>query len=200
MSRKSAGYFALLFTIMLLGACAWAQAAREFSAIIVQNTDGKTVRQKLFVGKSKIRIEPESATADAAILLLNFSAGASYVLMPYQKKYVEVSGLEPAGKGQMRFLTLTDPQHPCDVLPQSGQAKLPCKEVGHVAVDGRSSAKWAATLPDGKIAYVWIDALLTFPIKLEAPGNRVQIESIHEGVQEPSLFEIPAGYTRLQLH
>ena len=199
MMKKSGIQFVVVLTTLLLGVSAWGQAAKEFSAIIVQNTDGKIVRQKLFSGQGKIRIEPESAAPDAAILILDFSRGASYVLMPYQKKYVEVNAGESSAAGKMRFLNLTDPLHPCDALPQPGQSKLLCKEVGQTSVDGRPALQWVAKLPDGKNAYVWIDAKLGFPIKLEAPGNTVLIEGIREGAQDSILFEIPAGYTRLQL-
>jgi hypothetical protein len=179
-----------------------AQTASEFSAIIVQDVGGKIVRQKIFVGKGKMRIEPENPSPDEAVLIVDFSLGTGYVLMPYQKRYVEAQNAQPGPSGFPTLLNPRDRSRPCEVLPhdnRSTNTHLACQEVGPTLVNGRSATKWVETLAGGEKGYVWVDRKLGFVTQMDAPGNHVRLEKIQERAQDPELFAIPAGYTRLQL-
>jgi hypothetical protein len=101
----------------------------------------------------------------------------------------------------MRFLNVIDPTNPCDALlqSQSGDAitKIPCKRGGSDTVNGRDAIKWIATMSEGKEAYIWVDAKLAFLVRLDAPGNKIELQNIHEGAQQAELFEIPSGYSKM---
>lgn len=196
------GYVALA-VLLLAGAAALAQAAREFSAVIVENSNGKTTRQKIFVGHDRMRVDPDAATAaDGAVVILDFSRSAGYVLMPAQKTFIELSGLKPEGTGRMNFLTPADLTHPCDVLRLPGEAagkNVPCRKDESVMLMGRMATQWTGTLPNGKEGHVWIDTRLGFLLKLETPDTSIELLDIQEGTQPAALFEVPAGYMRLQV-
>jgi hypothetical protein len=202
MFRKLTSWCFALMTGMAIAGSGVSQTASEFSANIVQDAGGKIVRQKIFVGKGKMRIEPERASPDEAVLIIDFSLGTGYVLMPYQKRYVEANGTQPGSSGLLILLNPRDRRHPCDVLPNANRTaggKLSCEEVGPTLLNGRSALKWVSALAGGKKGYVWVDRRLGFVTQMEAPGNHVRLEKIEERVQDPELFVVPADYTRLQM-
>lgn len=188
--------------ILLLADSGLGQAKTQFSATVVQESDGKISQQKIFVGARNMRIEPQGS-GDQAVVILDFARGISYVLMPSQKAYFEVSGLQGDSTRHMRFLNVVDPSNPCEALlqPKSGDAatKIPCKQGGNDTVNGRAAIKWIAPVSEAKEAYVWMDARLGFPVRLEAPSNKIELQNIHEGTQQPELFEVPSGYSRVQI-
>jgi hypothetical protein len=188
--------------MLLLAGSGLGQAKTEFSATVIQESDGKSSQQRIFVGTSNMRIEPQGA-GDQAVVILDFARGISYVLMPVQKTYVEVAGLRDDSTRQMRFLNIIDPSNPCDALlqPKSGNmaTKIPCKQGGSDTVNGRAAIKWIATVSEGKQAYVWVDPKLGFLLRLDAPGNKIELQDIREVAQQPELFEVPSGYSRLQI-
>ena len=66
-------------------------------------------------------------------------------------------------------------------------------------MNGRSCDKWELTSKQGKQT-VWIDPKLHFPIRsVSADGNTMDLTNIKEGSQPASLFEFPAGYTKMDL-
>lgn len=184
--------------VLLLAGSGLGQAKREFSATVVQESDGKSSQQKIFVGTGNMRIEPQG-TGDQAVVILDFAQGISYVLMPTQKAYFQVAGLR---SDSMRFLNVVDPSNPCDGLfqPKAGNAatKIPCKQGDSDTVNGRPAIRWTATVSEGKEAYVWVDAKLGFLVRLDGPGNKIELQNIHEGMQQPDLFEVPSGYSKVQ--
>lgn len=196
-------FVVLVALLSLIAGSAVAQAKAEFSATVIQESDGVVTQQKIFVGSGKMRIETHEGVGDQAILILDFLQGVSYVLMPNQKNYVEIPGLRAGNARQMRFLTPVDPANPCDVVLETTRAvtreKMQCKQAGTEAVNGRPASKWLATLPDGEKGTVWIDSKLSFLARLEAPHNKIELHNIREGIQSPDLFRVPSGYSRMQI-
>jgi hypothetical protein len=202
MSRLSR-FVRIISLLSLMVGSVLAQAKTEFSATVIQESDGAVTQQKIFVASGKMRVEAQQGVGDQAILILDFLQGISYVLMPNQKNYVEISGLRAGSARQMRFLTPIDPANPCDVLLETVGAvtreKIHCKQAGTESVNGRPASKWLATLPDGARGTVWIDSKLSFLARLEAPHNKVELHDIREGAQSPDLFRVPSGYSRMQI-
>jgi hypothetical protein len=46
---------------------------------------------------------------------------------------------------------------------------------------------------------VWVDPKLGFLLRLDAPGNKIELRDIREVAQQPELFEVPSGYSKLQI-
>ncbi len=179
-----------------------AQSGKEFSATMVQTTQtGKTV-EKLSIGSGKLRIEPQGAVLDSPIVVVDINGGTSYMLMPSQKTFIEVKGVQADTIHRMPFLSPVDPQHPCNALLGAGthgDAKLSCRDGGRSEVNGRAARKWVAVLSGGKEGYVWIDAKLSIITRMESPDGTLELQDIREGQQAPSLFEIPQDYSRVRL-
>lgn len=190
----------LVVLLSLLMGAALAQAQVEFSAVMVQSARGAITREMVFSGKTRMRIEPDASQANAPIVLLDFNQGTSFLLMPYQKSFIEISGPEGAAKQPMTFLKPVNPARPCDSLvPDARNRAIPCRSSGRTKLNGRTVTKWVGTLPGGKEGYIWIDNKLNLIVKLETPGNVVELRDIQEKAQDPVLFEIPNGYSRVRM-
>jgi hypothetical protein len=87
-----------------------------------------------------------------------------------------------------------DPKNPCSADPGTT-----CKNLGTETVNGRSTDHWQITHKDGNISDVWIDNSLHFPIKTVSQGTTWELTNIKEGPQDASLFQIPAGYRKMDM-
>jgi len=66
-------------------------------------------------------------------------------------------------------------------------------------VNGRSTVKYEATNSSGDVSHFWLDPKLRFPVKWEGKSNSGELRNIQEGAQPASLFEIPTGFTKMDI-
>jgi hypothetical protein len=104
---------------------------------------------------------------------------------------------------QLRALYWLDRERhlPLKVFAPDGTA-TELNMIGIETLAGRSVEKWSTrtTRPDGQVneATQWYDPELRVAIREEFPGGFVrELRNIQVGTQPASLFEVPAGYTRL---
>ena len=83
--------------------------------------------------------------------------------------------------------------------PCTGHEGATCKKVGTESIDGRSCDKWEMTEKGGKVETFWMDQKLHFPIKLISGDVTAVYTNIKEGPQDASLFNIPAGFKKLDM-
>ena len=74
-----------------------------------------------------------------------------------------------------------------------------CHKVGNETVNGRSTIKYEGTNAKGEPGSAWFDSKLRFPVKWEGKNGSGEMQNIKEGPQPASLFEIPAGYTKMDM-
>ena len=74
-----------------------------------------------------------------------------------------------------------------------------CHKVGSETVNGRNTVKYEGTNASGETSSVWLDSKLRFPVKWQGKNNGGEMRNIQEGPQPASLFEIPAGYTKMDM-
>ena len=82
------------------------------------------------------------------------------------------------------------------------------EKLGSETLNGRATEKWRCTgqtaLPEGEQpsdATVWYDPELEFEIKtVEDNGKIFEIRDVKVGAQDASMFEIPAGYQKLDMN
>ena len=121
------------------------------------------------------------------------------MIMPQQKMYMEMNanGMGRMGRGpRMPDAKALDPTNPCAAEPN-----YTCKKVGTETVNGRSCDKWEFTDKNGGgTRTVWLDQKLHFPIKMVgSQGDNFELTNVQEGTQPASLFEVPAGYTKMDM-
>jgi len=195
---------ALLFSALLLaGYSALAQVPQitPFSADMQVSTmqAGPAARDmsgKLYVSQQAMRMDMSGEGPRQAIIINTFATKTVDILMPQQQMYMEhKAGDNPLHRGpNPSDVHPYDPKNPCASDPSTT-----CKNLGTETVNGRSCDHWQITHKDGNVSDVWIDNKLHFPIKTVSEGTTWQLTNIKEGPQDASLFQIPAGYHKMDM-
>lgn len=74
-----------------------------------------------------------------------------------------------------------------------------CTKIGSDRLNGRSAVKYEGVSNKGEKGYVWVDSKLRYVVKMEDAHGTIELRNIREGSQPASLFEIPSGYTKLDM-
>lgn len=190
--------------VALIFASYVAIAQTEFSADAVSHKQsGSTVDMKLYFGKDKMRLDTaERAAEDQAVGIVNLSTQTVTVLMKQQHKYMEMPMQMASQRLMYNFFRAGDVENACGdwqkiVHNQGGT----CHKVGHDTVNGRNTVKYEGTNSKGESGSFWIDVRLRFPVKWQdnKDNSGGELRNIQEGPQPASLFEVPAGYTKLDM-
>jgi len=189
------------FAVVL--AAGFALAQTEFSADIVDlQKPGAPTQAKIYFAKDKIRIESQTMSAHGGgAVIMNFATQTSVVLMAQQHMYME---LPVQAQGQRMayasaFFHAGDVENACGDWQKMGHNGASCHKVGNETVNGRSTVKYESTNASGDVSHFWLDPKLRFPVKWDGKNNGGELRNIQEGAQPASLFEIPAGFTKMDM-
>jgi hypothetical protein len=159
---------------------------------------GHEVNGKIYLTQDHMRLEMEGGPLGGSVFLTNIATQTTDMLMPQQHMYMEFKadqaamahrpGMAPSIK------PFRDPDNPCATNDGST-----CKSLGVEQVNGRSCVHWQITSKSGKVSNSWVDEKLHFPIKTVNEDSSWELTNIEEGEPEGSLFEIPAGYRKMDL-
>ena len=153
---------------------------------------------KMYFGSGHMRMDMQGGPRGAGVLLTDFKTQTTDILMPEQHMYMEFKAGETQGRrpgGMMPDLKpLRDPSNPC-----AGEEGMTCKNLGVEQVNGRTCDHWQITGKNGKVVNVWVDQKIHFPIKTVSEDSTLTLTNIKEGEPDASLFQIPAGYTKVDL-
>jgi hypothetical protein len=187
----------------LMLAASFVVAQAEFSADIVDlQKPGTPTTAKIFFAKDKLRIESQSASAHGGgVVIMNFATQTGTVLIAQQHMYMEMPW---QAQGQRMgyasaFFQTGDVENACGDWQKMGHAQGSCHKVGSDTVNGRSTVKYETTNASGDVGHFWLDPKLRFPVKWEGKSNNGELRNIQEGAQPASLFEIPAGFTKMDM-
>lgn len=72
-----------------------------------------------------------------------------------------------------------------------------CRKIAPERINGRSTIKYQ--IGGSQSGFLWVDQQLRILLKMEADGTHLELQSVREGPQSPSLFEIPAGYRKMEV-
>jgi Domain of unknown function (DUF4412) len=196
--------FTRIFSLLVLifaGSFALAQA--EFSAAIVDlQKPGTPTTAKIFFAKDKMRIESQSSNARASgAIIVNFSTETSTILMPQQHMYMDMTAQSQTQRqGLYSFFRTGDVENACgDWQKLARNQGGSCHKVGNESVNGRSTVEYEGVNANGDVSHFWLDPKLRFPVKWESKSSSGELRDIQEGAQPASLFEIPAGYTKMEM-
>jgi len=151
---------------------------------------------KIFVASGHMRMNMDSAGHQTAIIT-DLATKTVDILMPQQQMYMEHKAGETPGRGpgsMTRDLKPYDPEHPCATQPD-----VTCKKIGVEEVSGHTCDHWEITDKQGKVANIWIGQKLHFPIKTVSQDSTLLLSNIKEGEPDASLFQIPAGFHKIDL-
>lgn len=160
----------------------------DFSVEMVTHAGGQDIASKMFKDKDKTRVET-SMPGMESVSIVRQDLKKMYTLMPGQKMYMEMD-LNPA----MAAPDLTAPK---------GDMKW--EKLGSETVNGTACDKYKVTATvDGKSSEMiyFLDSK-GYPVRTEmsAGGQTMSVDykNWKEGSQEAALFEIPAGYNKMQM-
>ncbi len=190
-----------LLAILLTSGVALGQT--EFSAEIVNTQKGDSPSAKIYFANDKVRVEPvQKARGGAGAFIMNMTTQTSIVLLDQQRMYMEMPQQMAAMHNPYAytFFRTGDVEAACSEWasqPRNDGGK--CRKVGSDTVNGRSAIKYEATSANGDTGYFWIDPKLRFPVKWQGKNASGELRNIQEGTQPASLFEVPAGYTKMDM-
>lgn len=162
----------------------------QFTADMIQTSDGETTISKLYVEEPFYCIEQEE-DGNAVRVIVNKNEQITRVVRPSDKMYLEMGSMGMLSKVNDVFMSVED-------LQSSTDAKL----LGKEEVNGYSCDKYVVNRDGKDVMTFWISSELGFPIKVEnTMGNKttMELKNIKEGDVEDSIFQIPAGFTKMQM-
>ena len=190
--------------LALMLAAGFALAQAEFSAEIVDlQKSGAPTQAKIYFTKDKLRIESQnSGPRGGGTIIMNLSTQTATVLMAQQHMYMEM----PAqAQGQRMsyaaaFFQTGDVENACgDWQKMARNQGSTCHKVGNETLSGRSTVKYEATNANGDVSHFWLDPKLRFPVKWEGKNSSGELRNIQEGTLPANLFEIPAGFIKMDM-
>jgi hypothetical protein len=190
------------YLLMFLFLAVLAVAQTEFSADIVsEHKQGSTSTAKVYFAKDKMRIEShDKDPKNMGAFIMNFTTQTSTVIMPAQHMYMEMPASTMNEKGAYNFFQTGDVENACsDWLKAAQNHGGTCHKVGNETVNGRNTVKYEGTNSNGEASQVWLDPKLRFPVKWTGKSGTGEMQNIQEGSQSPSLFEAPAGFTKMDM-
>jgi hypothetical protein len=148
----------------------------------------------MYVDGPGFRMETQQDGQRVAVLAY-WDQQTTYTLMLDQKMYMEIPA-EQTGSTAADF-----DGNPCDGYENA-------KKTGSETVNGRATEKWRCT---GELEPVpgepaadstsWFDPNLAFPVReVKDNGDVFELRDIKVARQDASLFEIPAGYKKLDIN
>jgi hypothetical protein len=186
--------------LMLAGTFALAQA--EFSVEIVDlQKPGTPTTAKLYFAKDRMRAEPQtSSPRGGGAVIMNFANQTTTVLMAQQHMYMEIPAQSQGQRLGYAFFQAGDVENACGDWQKVGSNKGgSCHKVGDETVNGRATVKYETTNASGEVSHFWLDPKLRFPVKWQGKNSGGELRNIQEGTQPASLFEVPPGFTKMDM-
>ena len=172
--------------------------AQQFSATLVSAEKGEQKPpSKFYISNTKVRIEPQGQNN---VVIVDNSTQMMDVLLPAQHTYIETkitqAGPRANQLGLLAFHT-NDVENACDDLQKIRSKPGTCHKVGDESVDGRSAVRYEGVSGDGYAGKIWVDKNLKYPIKWDDENGTGEFQNIDDSSPSASLFEIPAGYQKM---
>ena len=178
-----------LTILILLAASSFAAApVFQFSADMVMTAQGHSVAGKYYMNGDKMRMEM-SMMGQSSITITRHDKKLSWILMPAQKSYMEVS-MEGKAQGPTPF---------------DREADFKYTQAGTETVDGHPCKKMKfAVVREGQTitGFHWLATdLKDLPIKWtdEAGTSVMELKNVKLGPSPADLFELPAGYKKMEM-
>jgi hypothetical protein len=179
------GWGIMFFVVTVIFVLSGPSIAAEFSADLLLKQGGETMTGKAYVKGDKTRQEFVQQ-GQKQITIMRPDKGVTWVLMPEEKIYMEMSSQEGAAY---------DPQ-----LDPNIKDKAEIKLLGKETVNGYTCDKYQYSYHDTSLGTMiqWVSKQLNIPIKTEykSPSGYMLIEykNIQKGNVQDSLFEVPGDY------
>ena len=168
---------------------------RPFSADMVitpGKNSGQQIHGKIFAGNHAMRMEMEVRPGMESVSIVRYDKKVVWILIPGQQRYMEMPLTGRAGV----IAELRDPSIQYEVQ------NLGADKVGEYACE-KYQVRWKNKGEEYN-SLVWIDAsgaAKGFVVRTEdeKTGAISQFENIRPGEPDGSVFEVPAGYQKMEM-
>jgi len=172
---------AILVSVLCINASSY---ALEYSADAVITSSGQKMHGKMYASEDRFRMEMTSP--QKMITISRMDKNVIWNIMPSQKMYIE-----------MPFDPNTAPK--TDI-----KGEIDRKLLDTETIDGHPTEKYLVTFKNGgqtQKIHQWLATDINFPIKTAAPDNKwvQEYKNIKVGPQPDKLFEVPEGYTKMEM-
>ena len=173
-----------LIAAVVAAAVPAAAAAAEFSADVTYKEAGRTMNSRIYVAGDRMRTEMDVRDA---YQIVRQDLKKSWLVMPGKDQYMEMK-LDPQSVPQERM-----------------RGEISRKQIGKETIDGHPTEKYEVTYREGGKtlkSHQWVATDIKFPIKAAALDGSWTMEyrNIKMGKQPTSLFEVPKGYRKIEIH
>jgi len=165
----------------------------EYSAdATIQNDEG-TMQQKVFVTPTKERKETLTGAGDGAVQIFRYDSKVMWMLMPTQKMYMEhsMAGGPPKGNDPSQW-TYEDTAIAEETL--NGMKVTKYKTIA-TSTDGRKFGGFSWRTKEG----INIKQDLLYKEGNDKKRMLTELNNLKIEKQDPKLFEIPDGFTKLDM-
>ncbi len=192
--------------LMVLMVTAQMVMAQDFSADVVNEKGGEL--KKIYSTKDKVRfdVEGRNQAMGPSALIVDEAQNKWILLMAQRHMYMDSL---PAMMKTPAMFEFWHVENVNDACPQwkkfaeqegSHQNWGSCTKVGPDTVNGRSTVKYEGVSSNGVKSSYWVDTKLHCVIKTTGgTGGGIELRNIQEGSQPSSLFEVPAGYMKMDM-
>jgi hypothetical protein len=193
--------FAHICVLAVIFSATFVGAQTEFSAEVVSSQkQGTQTQSKIYFSKDKIRFDSRDPDSKGAAFIMNLASQTVTILMPQQHMYMEMPAQAQEQRQMFSFFKTSDVENACgDWLKLASNKGGTCHKVGSETINGRNTVEYEGTNAKSEVSHVWLDPKLRFPVKWQGKGDGGELRNIQEGSQPASLFEIPAGFTKMDM-
>ncbi|MFO7931615.1 MAG: VWA domain-containing protein, partial [Desulfosalsimonas sp.] len=187
---KSASTSVMSFLVFLLILSTPCLNAAQFTADMLQAREGQTSKCKLYVKNERYRMEMQQGGAEF-IVLVNRETGITRVLMPEEKKYIQMKNT--SARSQMN--------NPFESFRHSSK-KYESEDLGREDFKGFDCSKVLVGSGEQDLFTAWISKELEFPLKIIfhlQQGMLVELENIRQGQVDAGLFDVPKDYSKMEI-
>jgi len=132
---------------------------------------------------------------------VDFTRHTVIVVFPSRRTYVDLSKssfAQPLDWQMFRPDNADDACSSWQKLATAHKKQETCKKLGVEMIDGRSAVKYLASGFDSSdTGFLWVDQRLRLIVKAKGKGTDIETQNVKEGSQPSSLFEIPAGFQKM---
>jgi len=196
--------FICLAGCMMMGPMALAQ---EFSADVVNQKSDNVGIKKVFATKDRVRFETQGTNPamGPSAIIVDDTKHTYTVIMAERQMYMDapVTMVRPI---LAHFWRVDDVNDACPewkkTAEEAGTLKNwgSCTKIGSDTVNGRTTVKYEGVSNKGEKNHFWVDTKLHCVIKTDGgTGDGIELRNIQEGSQPADLFEVPVGYTKLDM-
>lgn len=172
-------------TVLLSFAC-----FAQFTADMVTTESGVTKTNKFYSENPFYRMDIEEQGQEGYVIV-NRNEGVTKVVMPAEQMFMEISST-----GMMS--QMNDVFQSIDNLKETSDPTL----IGTETINGYECEKYNVIRDGNTIMTFWQSTALGYPLKVInqlGNGMTMELKNIVEGDVDDSMFQIPDGYTKMEM-